>query len=61
MPAILKRPPVVLVESARPSQQRVETAPPNRDGLLAEQLARPGCDRGDHVRTLVSVRAEHDH
>src|SRR3954464_10805583 len=61
VPAVLKRPHAVLVESARPLQQRAETAAPNRDGLLAKRLARSGRDRGDRVRTLVSVRAEHDH
>src|SRR3954451_24471350 len=40
VPAVLKRPPAVLVESARPLQQRAETAAPNRDSLLAKQLAR---------------------
>src|SRR6476620_7934665 len=33
----------------------------NRDDLLAQQLPGRGRDSGDRVRTLVSVRAKHDH
>src|SRR5215211_55920 len=59
--AILKRPHALILEPARPPQQRAEPPLADRDGLLAEQLA--GCrgDRRSRVRTLVSVRAEHDH
>src|SRR5829696_9858974 len=37
------------------------SAPAGRDRSLAEQLASHGRDRRDRVRTLVSVRAKHDH
>ena len=61
VPAVLKRPRPLAVEAARPPQQGAEPAPADRDGLLAEQLAGRGRHRRDRVRTLVSVRAEHDH
>jgi hypothetical protein len=61
VPAVLKRPHPLAVEAARPPQQRAEPAPADRDGLLAQQLAGRCRDGGDRVRTLVSVRAEHDH
>jgi hypothetical protein len=61
VPAILQRPDQLIVEAPSPTQQRVEGATSDLDRLLAEQLARCGCDGGDRVRPLVSVRAEHDH
>ena len=61
MPAVLKRPDPLAIKAARPPQQRIEPAPADLDGLLAQQLAGRGRDRGDRVRTLVSVRAKHDH
>ncbi len=59
--AVLKRPDPFVIETTRPPQQRTEPAPADRNGFLAEQLAGCGCDGGDRVRTLVSVRAKHDH
>jgi hypothetical protein len=59
--AILKRPHAVAVEAARPPQQGAEAAPADLDGLFTEQLAGCGRHGGDRVRTLVSVRAKHDH
>jgi hypothetical protein len=61
VPAVLKRPHAIDIDPARPLQQRTEPASADRNGLLAEQLARCRRDRGDRVRTLVSVRADHDH
>jgi hypothetical protein len=61
MPAVLKRPHPLAVEAARPPQQDAEPAPADRDRSLAQQLAGHGRDRRDRVRTLVSVRAKHDH
>jgi hypothetical protein len=61
VPAVLQRPHPLAINTARPLQQRAEPTAADRDGLLAEQLAGWRCDRGDRVRTLVSVRAEHDH
>jgi hypothetical protein len=61
VPAILKRPHPGAVEGARPLQQGATPAPVDRDRPLAEQLAGRGRDSGDRVRTLVSIRAEHDH
>jgi len=61
MPAVLKRPYPLAVQAARPAQQRAEAAPTDRDGLLTQQLAGQRRDRRDRVRTLVSVRAKHDH
>src|SRR5215216_7892695 len=61
VPAILKRPDPLAVKAARPPQQRIEPATPDLDGLLAHQLAGRGRDGGDRMRTLVSVRAKHDH
>ena len=61
VPAILQCPDPLAVQAARPPQQRVAPALADLDGLLAPQLARRGRDRGDRVRTLVSVRSEHDH
>jgi hypothetical protein len=59
--AVLKRPHALALEAARPPQHGVEPAPADRDRPLAEQLTRRRRDRGDRVRPLVSVRAEHDH
>ena len=61
MPAVLKRPYPLAIESARPPQQGRKATPLDPDRLLAHQLA--GCyrHRRDCVRTLVSVRAKHDH
>ena len=61
MPAVLKRPDPLAIQAARPPQQRIEPAPADLDGLLAPQLAGRRRDSGDRVRTLVSVRAKHDH
>src|SRR5215217_3177617 len=61
VPAVLERPYPLAVEAARPPQQCAEPSPTDRDGLLAPQLAGHRCDRGDRVRPLVCVRAEHDH
>src|SRR3954463_1598722 len=61
VPAVLERPHAVAVEAARPPQQRAEPAPADLDGLLAEQLAGRGRHGGHRVRTLVRVRAKHDH
>ena len=61
VPAVLKRPDPLAIQAARPPQQRIEPAPADLDRLLAQQLAGRGRDRGDRVRTLVSVRAKHDH
>jgi hypothetical protein len=61
MPAVLERPDPLVIETGRPPQQRIEAAQADLDGLLAQQLARPSRDRRDRVRTLVSVRAKHDH
>jgi hypothetical protein len=61
VPTVLKRPHTVIPEAARPLHQRAKPAPVDRNGLLAEQLAGCRCDRRDGVRSLVSVRAEHDH
>ena len=61
VPAVLKRPHPLAIKAARPPQQRIEPAPADLDGLLAQQLAGRGRDSGDRVRTLVSVRAKHDH
>ena len=61
VPAVLKRPHPLAIKAARPPHQRIEAALADLDGLLAQQLAGRGRDRGDRVRTLVSVRAKHDH
>jgi hypothetical protein len=61
VPAVLQRPDTLAIEAARPLQQRAEPTPVDRDRLLAQPLARRRSDGGDRVRTLVSVRAEHDH
>ena len=61
VPAVLKRPHPLAIKAARPPQQRIEPAPADRDGLLTQQLAGRDRDSGDRVRTLVSVRAKHDH
>jgi hypothetical protein len=61
VPAVLKRPHTVAVEASRPLQQGAEPAIADRGRSLAEPLAGGGRDRRDRVRTLVSVRAEHDH
>src|SRR5215210_4776091 len=61
MPAVLKRPDPLAIDAARPPQQRIKAALADRDGLLAHQLAGRSRDSDDRVRTLVSVRAKHDH
>src|SRR4051794_13115866 len=61
MPTVLERPHPLAVEAARPPQQAIEPAPTDRDRLLTPQLAGHRRDRGDRMRPLVSVRAEHDH
>jgi hypothetical protein len=61
VPAVFKRPRPLAVEASRPPQQGAESAQADRDGLLAQQLAGHGRDGRDGVRTLVGVRAEHDH
>jgi hypothetical protein len=57
VPAILQRPDPVAVKRPRPPQQPRKAVAPDRDRLLAEQLARRRRNGGDRVRTLVSVRA----
>jgi hypothetical protein len=54
--AVLKRPDPLALQAARPPQQPRKAAAPDRDRLLAEQLAGPRGDRRHRVRTLVSVR-----
>jgi hypothetical protein len=45
VPAVLERPHALAVEPTRPLQQRTEPAGPDRDRLLADQLAGPRRDR----------------
>jgi len=61
VPAVFKRPRPLAVEASRPPQQGAESAQADRDGLLAQQLAGRGRHGAHRVRTLVSVRAKHDH
>src|SRR3954466_13239134 len=61
VPAVFKRPRPLAVDASRPSQQGAESAQADRDGLLAQEFAGRGRDGRDGVRTLVGVRAEHDH
>ena len=61
VPAVLKHPHPPAFEASRPPQQGTESALADRDGLLTQQLAGRGRDGRDGVRTLVGVRAEHDH
>ena len=61
VPAVLKCPDPLAIKAARPPKRGIEPAPADRDGLLAQQLPGRGRDSGDRVRTLVSVRAKHDH
>lgn len=61
VPAVLQRPDALAFEATRPPQQRSEPAPADLNGVIAKQLAGRRRDRGDRVRPLVRVRAEHDH
>jgi hypothetical protein len=61
VPAVFKRPYPLAVEASRPPQQRAESTRADRNGLLAQQFAGRRRDGRDGVRTLVGVRAEHDH
>ncbi len=61
VPAILQRPDALAVDAARPPQQRSESAPADLNGVIAKQLAGRRRNRGDRVRPLVRVRAEHNH
>jgi hypothetical protein len=49
VPAVLDRPHPLAIEAARPSQQHAESAPADRDGLLAPQLAGRRGNGGDRV------------
>jgi len=61
VPAVLQRPDALIVELARPRQQRAEPRAADLDRALAHQLAGRRADAGDRVRALVGVRAEHNH
>jgi hypothetical protein len=55
------RKPCCGAKAQRNDDPRVRAPRARLDGLLAQQLANRARDRGDRVRTLVSVRAKHDH
>ncbi len=61
VPGVLQCPHALAFEAARPPQQRAEPAPADLDRLIAKQLAGRRTNRGERVRPLVRVRAEHNH
>src|SRR4030095_11917243 len=61
MPAILKRPPPLAADAARPPHQLTERAARRGDRHVAERAARRLVDGRQRVRALVVVRPDHDH
>jgi hypothetical protein len=58
---VLQRPHSLVAESAGPIQRRGETALPDVDRHVLQQLCRAADHRRDRVRVLVRVGADHDH